>query len=217
MNPILIAPSILAADFSRIADEVRSVEAGGADWLHLDVMDGHFVDNLSFGPAMVEAVRKVTSLPLDVHLMIERPDHYFPRFVDAGADSISVHLEARHDVESTLSAIRKAGCRAGLAINPPTPITGVVPYFGQMDQLLVMTVHPGFGGQAFIAGCLEKVEAAGQAGWTGPIEVDGGIDAETAREAGQAGATVFVAGTSVFGRSDKDEAIDELRRAATPS
>src|SRR5436853_1861647 len=156
---ILVAPSILAADFSHLADEIRAVEAAGADWIHCDIMDGHFVDNISFGPAVVKTIRGLTSLPLDVHLMIEHADHYVPRFVDAGANSITVHVEAeaKHDVAKTLQQIREAGCRAGLTLNPATPFDLLNPFLDKIDMLLVMTVHPGFGGQSFRAEQMEKV------------------------------------------------------------
>src|SRR5581483_5000721 len=156
------APSILAADFSRLADEIQAVEEAGADWIHCDIMDGHFVDNISFGPAMVGTVRRLTKLPLDVHLMIEKADHYVPRFVEAGANSITVHVESesRHDVPGTLKQIRDLGCRVGLTLNPATPFSAVAPFLSHIDLLLVMTVHPGFGGQAFRPEMMEKVKAA---------------------------------------------------------
>lgn len=214
---MIIAPSILAADFARLAEEVRAVEQAGADWLHLDIMDGHFVDNISFGPAVVKTIRRLTSLPLDVHLMIERPDHYAPRFVEAGANSITVHIEpeAKHDVATTLQSIRAAGCHTGLSLNPATPFSAVEPHLTEIDLLLVMTVQPGFGGQAFRAEMMEKVRAA--RAWKKSndsslhIEVDGGINAETAALARENGADVFVAGTSIFRAPNYRAAIGGLR------
>jgi ribulose-phosphate 3-epimerase len=213
----LIAPSILAADFSRLAEEISRIEEAGADWLHCDIMDGHFVDNISFGPAIVDLVRKHTKLPLDVHLMIEHADHYVPRFVESGANSITVHVEpeAKHDVEKTLQQIRDAGCRVGLTLNPATAFDLVETFLDKIDMLLVMTVHPGFGGQSFRSDQMEKVRRA--AAWIKSrersidIEVDGGINAETAQLSIQNGANVLVAGTSIFRAQDYAEAIRELR------
>jgi ribulose-phosphate 3-epimerase len=217
MSSPIIAPSILAADFSHLADEVRRVEAAGADWLHLDIMDGHFVDNISFGPAIVAAIRKQTQLPLDVHLMIEHPDHYAPRFVEAGANSITVHVEpeAKHDVQKTLADICAAGCEVGLSLNPATPFSLVEPYLPKIDLLLIMTVHPGFGGQAFRPEMMEKLRVA--RAWRESngaqlyIEVDGGIKPETAATCRENGADVFVAGTSIFRAEDYEAAIAALR------
>jgi ribulose-phosphate 3-epimerase len=214
---IIVAPSILAADFSRLADEVHRVEQAGADWIHCDIMDGHFVDNISFGPEIVGIVRKETRLPLDVHLMIQAPDHYAPRFVKAGANSITVHVEreANHDVAKTLRAIRDAGCRPGLSLNPATSFESVEPFLDKIDLLLVMTVHPGFGGQSFRPEMMEKVKCAAK--WNKShgrridIEVDGGIDAHTARLSIQNGANALVAGTSIFHAKDYAKAIRDLR------
>src|SRR5246127_3156480 len=208
IGKVIIAPSILAADFSRLAEEVHRVEAAGADWIHCDIMDGHFVDNISFGPDVVRLVRKETSLPLDVHLMIEHADHYVPRFVKAGANSITVHVEpeAKHDVVKTLRQIQDAGCRAGLTLNPETSFQLVEPFVHKVDILLVMTVHPGFGGQSFRAEQMEKVKRAAEWNKTRDrkidIEVDGGINPETARVSIQNGANVLVAGTSIFRSRD---------------
>src|ERR1043166_8119111 len=213
----IIAPSILAADFSQLANEIHKVEQAGADWIHCDIMDGHFVDNISFGPAIVGFVRKQTRLPLDVHLMIEHPDHYLPRFVEAGANSITVHVEpeSKHDVEKTLQAIRAAGCRTGLTLNPATPFAAIEPYLDRIDLLLIMTVHPGFGGQAFRPEMMEKVKRAkawrADHGAKLDLEVDGGINAETAKLSVKSGANVLVAGTSIFRAPDYREAIDKLR------
>jgi ribulose-phosphate 3-epimerase len=214
---IIVAPSILAANFARLANEIDRVEKAGADRIHCDIMDGHFVDNISFGPAVVEVVRKETNLPLEAHLMIEHADHYVPRFVEAGANLITVHVEpeAKHDVAKTLQQIRAAGCRAGLTLNPETPFQLVERFLDQIDLLLIMTVHPGFGGQPFRAEMMDKVKRA--SAWSKSresnidIEVDGGINPETARLSIKSGANVLVAGTSIFHTKDYAAAIRDLR------
>jgi len=213
MGRVIVAASILAADFSRLGDEILRVEAAGTDWIHCDIMDGHFVDNISFGPEIVRRVRGLTSLPLDVHLMIEHPDHYVPRFIKAGANSITVHVEseAKHSVAKTLQQIQKAGCRAGLTLNPETAFDLVEPFLNKIDMLLVMTVHPGFGGQPFRADQMQKVKRARSLNGRIDIEVDGGINAETARLSIENGANVLVAGTSIFHSKDYATAIRELR------
>ena len=215
--PIIIAPSILAADFSQLGNEIHRVEAAGADWIHCDIMDGHFVDNISFGPEIVRIVRGLTSLPLDVHLMIEHADHYVPRFLKAGANSITVHVEpeAKHDVKKTLNQVRDAGCRAGLTLNPETAFDLIEPFLHKIDILLVMTVHPGFGGQSFRADQMHKVKRARSLNGELDIEVDGGIALDTVAEVVRAGAEILVAGNAVFGKGDPKRNAESLLKAAT--
>ena len=213
----LILPSLLASDFANIASEVKRAEESGAKWLHLDVMDGNFVDNISFGPAMIEAVRKHTSMFLDVHLMIHRADHYLGRFIKAGAGNISIHVEAKYDtsVEATLKRIKDAGLSAGIVLNPATPFSDAEPYLHLIDLLLVMTVVPGFGGQPFMEKeTMPKLEAAHayreQHGLNYHIQVDGGIYTNTAPIAKKHGANLFVCGTSSFGPKDMKQAMADL-------
>ena len=219
MPTLRIAPSILASDFSRLGDEIRAVEAAGADWIHVDVMDGHFVPNITIGPGMVEAARRCTDLPLDVHLMIENPDRYVADFAAAGADIIGVHAEACPHLHRSVQTIREAGARACVVINPATPALAIKTVLPDVDQVLVMTVNPGFGGQKFIRSALTAVRQIRD--WISEqeleveLEVDGGITPETIGEAGQAGANVFVAGTAVFGADDYKAAIEALRRNAS--
>jgi ribulose-phosphate 3-epimerase len=215
---IRIAPSILAADFTRLGEELHSIEEGGADWVHVDVMDGRFVPNITIGPFIVEAVRRSTSLPLDVHLMIVEPERYVDDFVRAGATTVGIHVETCPHLHRSVAQIREAGARACVVLNPSTPATSVEHVLGDVDQVLVMTVNPGFGGQKFIEGMLGKIETLRR--WIDEreldvaLEVDGGIGPETIGRAARAGADVFVAGTAVFGAHERVEAIAALRRAA---
>ncbi len=213
-----IAPSILSADFSRLGEELRQVGQAGADWIHVDVMDGEFVPNITIGPLVVAAVRRATDLPLDVHLMIERPERFVTDFAKAGASTICVHVEACPHLHRTLGQIREAGARAAVALNPSTPASAIEAVLADLDQVLVMTVNPGFGGQKFIESMLPKIEIL--RGWIEEreldvtLEVDGGVGEETIGRAARAGADVFVAGTAIFGAPAYEPAIAALRRLA---
>jgi len=213
-----IAPSILSADFACLGEQVRAVERAGADWIHVDVMDGRFVPNLTIGPLVVEAVRRTTDLPLDVHLMIEEPERYIGAFVKAGADLVSVHVETCPHLHRTLQQIREAGARASAVLNPSTPASHVETVLADLDQVLVMTVNPGFGGQEFIASMLPKIATLrrwiDERGLPVALEVDGGISPKTIARAHRAGADVFVAGSAVFGQPEVGAAIAALRAAA---
>lgn len=214
---IKIAPSILSADFANLGSEIKEVEDGGADYIHVDVMDGHFVPNITIGPLIVDAIKPITNLPLDVHLMIENPDQYIPAFATAGAEIISVHQEACPHLHRTIQLIKNNGVKAGVVINPATPSIMIKDILSDVDLVLVMTVNPGFGGQSFIEGTVDKIKQI--ATWrheqnlSFEIEVDGGVNVDTARLCTEAGANVLVAGSAVFNKADRAQAIKNIIQA----
>lgn len=214
----LISPSILSADFARLAEAVQMVEAAGADWIHVDVMDGHFVPNLTVGPPMVEALRKVTSLPLDVHLMMTNPDDFIPEFVDAGADLLTVHVEACPHLHRTVQSIKERQVKAGVSLNPATSVTTLEEILGEVDLVLVMSVNPGFGGQQFISSSLDKIRRIrtmmNNSRSSAHLEVDGGVNLTNVASVIQAGANVLVAGSAIFGSKNIPETIRQMRTAA---
>ncbi len=215
---IRLAPSILAADFAALGSAIAAAERGGADYIHVDVMDGHFVPNLTLGPPVVKCVKKVATVPLDVHLMIEDPDRFIPAFVEAGANMISVHVEAVTHLHRTVGFIKSFGARAGVVLNPSTPVVALEEIAGDVDYVLLMTVNPGFGGQTFIPRSTSKIEATrallDRFGSRAPIEVDGGIDIQTVAQVVDAGAEILVAGVAVFHAPDPAEAARALKAAA---
>ena len=212
---IKIAPSILSADFANLQKDIQDVEQGGADYIHIDVMDGHFVPNITIGPLVVEAIRPITKLPLDVHLMIDNPDMYIPAFAKAGADIISVHVEASRHLHRTIQLIKSEGVKAGVVINPATPVESIVPILNNVDLVLLMTVNPGFGGQAFIEEVLPKIKEVRslitERGLSVEVEVDGGVNPETAARCVKAGADVLVAGSAIYQQTDRKKAITSIR------
>jgi ribulose-phosphate 3-epimerase len=212
----LIAPSILSADFSKLGDEIKAVEAAGADWIHADVMDGHFVPNITIGPLIVEAVKRVTDLPIDVHLMIENPDNYISAFAEAGASYISVQVETCIHLNRTVQRIKDCGARAGVVLNPATPLANLEWVLEDVDYVLIMSVNPGFGGQAFIPSSLDKIKALRQQiqgrGLSVLIEVDGGVNENTIAAIASAGADVFVAGSAIFGSKDYQKTVQRFRQ-----
>lgn len=214
-RPVRISPSLLSCDFGRLAEEVRAVEAAGADWVHVDVMDGRFVPNITIGPVVVEAIKRVATKPLDVHLMIVEPERYVEAFAKAGADVLTVHAEASPHLHRTLQQIRKAGAKPAVVLNPSTPLSAIEEVLGEVEMVLLMSVNPGFGGQGFIESTVDKVRRLrgmlDARGLDTDIEVDGGINAETAKRVVEAGATVLVAGSYVFGAKSYAEAIRSLR------
>ncbi|KIL73522.1 ribulose-phosphate 3-epimerase [Bacillus badius] len=216
---VKIAPSILSANFAKLGEEIKEVETGGADWIHVDVMDGHFVPNITIGPLIVEAVRPVTTLPLDVHLMIENPDLYIEAFAKAGADYITVHAEACPHLHRTIQLIRSFGVKPGVVLNPATPASALEYIIEDIDLVLLMTVNPGFGGQSFIHSVVPKIQEVKQMitekGLDVLIEIDGGVNTETAKLCTDAGADVLVAGSAVYNKADRKQAITDIRLSAT--
>jgi ribulose-phosphate 3-epimerase len=212
----LIAPSILSADFSRLGEEIRAVEASGANWIHVDVMDGHFVPNITIGPLIVKAVRQVTELPIDVHLMIENPQDFIPAFAKAGANYISVHAEEGYHLDRTLNLIKDNGAKAGIALNPATALDTIYPVLGSADFVLLMTVNPGFGGQKFIPYCKDKIKALSehiqQKSHDILIEIDGGVKEDNIAELSKCGTNVFVAGSAIFGSNDYTKTIKAMKQ-----
>lgn len=211
----LIAPSILSADFSRLGEEIKAVEKAGADWIHIDVMDGHFVPNITYGPIIVEASKKSCDLVMDVHLMIEKPDLMIPEFIKAGADLVSVHAEACTHLNRTVNLIKELGAKAGVALNPATPLSAIEWVLEDLDFVLIMSVNPGFGGQKFIANSLDKIRALKHIitdrGLDTLIQIDGGVNSKTIKEIGEAGVDSFVAGSAIFGSPDYAETIKDFR------
>ncbi|MCM3674844.1 MULTISPECIES: ribulose-phosphate 3-epimerase [Peribacillus] len=212
---IKIAPSILSANFARLGEEIKDVERGGADYIHVDVMDGHFVPNITIGPLIVEAIRPVTNLPLDVHLMIENPDQYIGAFAQAGADILSVHVEACHHLHRTIQHIKSEGMKAGVVLNPHTPVSMIEHVVEDVDLVLFMTVNPGFGGQSFLHSVLPKIKQIAaiveKRKLNVEIEVDGGVNIETAKLCIEAGANVLVAGSAIYNQKDRSQAIANIR------
>ncbi len=212
-----IAPSILSADFAHLADEIRAVEEAGADIIHIDVMDGHFVPNFTIGPPIVAAIKKVARRPLDVHLMMTNPDDFIPEFVEAGSDYLTVHVETCPHLHRTIQSIKEKGIKAGVTLNPATPISSVEPILSEVDLLLIMSVNPGFGGQKFIPSVMDKIKAARKMidvqGLKVELEVDGGLKVDNVGAISSAGADIFVAGSAIFGSKDYKQTITKMRHA----